>query len=138
MNQPLTPKEIGILWFNKVWNERDAALIPVLMSDDAKGHLEGGQEIVGYHKFIEFQNAMLAALPDMRVEILETLGDDDDACILWRATANHSGEGFGLTPTGKSVSFRGMTWFRIKDGKIVEGWDSWDQTGLLANLSSPA
>lgn len=131
-----TPKEIAIRWFTEVWNERNADLIPQLMSEDAKGHLEGGQEIVGYGKFIEFQNALLAALPDMHIEILETLGDGNDACVLWKASANHTGTGFGLVPTGKAVSFRGMTWFRVLDGKIVEGWDSWDQSGLFANLSS--
>ncbi|CAN5679219.1 hypothetical protein BH11VER1_BH11VER1_16380 [soil metagenome] len=29
----------------------------------------------------------------------------------------------GLVPTGKSVSFRGITRFHVIDGKITEGWD---------------
>jgi predicted ester cyclase len=41
----------------------------------------------------------------------------------------------GLQPTGKQVRIRGMTWFRIEEGKIVEGWDAWNQQALFAILS---
>ncbi|HEY5753132.1 MAG TPA: ester cyclase [Chthoniobacterales bacterium] len=138
MSTTPSPKEIGIRWFTEVWNNRNTAIIPDLMNHDAKGHLEGGQEIVGPEQFIQFQKAMFEALPDIRVDILNSLSDGDDACILWRAHGTHSGQGLGFSPTGKSISFRGMTWLHVVDGKITEGWDAWDQGSLISRLATPA
>jgi predicted ester cyclase len=104
------------------------------MAADARGHLEGGEEIVGPDQFLQFQNAVLQAIPDMRIEVFKALSEGDHACFLWIAKGTHSGEGFGLKPTGKAVSFRGTTWLRVIDGKISEGWDCWNQGGLFAAL----
>lgn len=134
----LSPKEVAERWFQKVWNERDAEEIPRLLAEGAPGHLEGGQEITGPVEFAAFQKSLLHALPDLRVEILNSLSDGDDACVQWLATATHSGHGMNLSPTGKTVSFRGMTWFHIENGQIVEGWDHWNIGGLLHALSTPA
>lgn len=133
-----TPLEIGRRWFNEVWNERNTALVPELMAEDAKGHLEGGQDVVGPAEFIAFQRVFLNLCPDLRVEILNTLADENDVCILWRATGTHAGEEMGLVATGRPVSFRGTTWFHIADGKISEGWDSWDRGTVIQKMSDPA
>ncbi len=29
-----------------------------------------------------------------------------------------------------------MTWFCIRNGKLVEGWDGWNEGGLLAQLQA--
>src|SRR4051794_17286459 len=110
MSAILSPEEVGVRWFTEVWNNRNVDIIPELIAEDAKGHLEGGQEIVGPDGFVAFQKAFLEALPDVKVEILNSLSDGDDACILWIAKATHTGAGYGLVPTGKSVTFRGITW----------------------------
>ncbi|HEY5892564.1 MAG TPA: ester cyclase [Chthoniobacterales bacterium] len=133
-----SPKEVGVRWFTEVWNNRNTAIIPDLIAQEAKGHLEGGQEIVGPDQFIEFQKVMFETFPDMQVEVLNSLSDGDDTCVLWLARATHSGYGLGMSPTGKSVSVRGMTWLHVVNGKITEGWDSWDQGGLISRLASQA
>jgi hypothetical protein len=30
-----------------------------------------------------------------------------------------------------------MTWLIIRDGKIVEGWDAWNQGALVQSLQAP-
>jgi predicted ester cyclase len=131
----MTPKEIGVRWFEEVWNNRNVQAIPQLLAEHALGHLEGGKEIVGPQQFIDFQISMLEALPDVRIKILNSLSDGDDACILWEATANHTGHGLNLQPTNRPVKFRGMSWLHIEDGKIVEGWDSWDLGSLMQTMT---
>lgn len=125
-------------WFEEVWNGRKSTAIHELMAEGAPGHLEGGNEIVGPDDFLAFQKALLQALPDISIEIINSLSDGDDACIIWNATATHSGNGMDMVATGKTVTFRGMTWFHVRNGKIVEGWDSWNLGGLLHEMRSPA
>ncbi|MEO7099570.1 MAG: ester cyclase [Luteolibacter sp.] len=134
MNPPLTAKEIGHLWFEKVWNERNADLARELMAADAIGYLEGGLEVVGPEAFLAFQTSFLDAMPDIQINIEATLADDHDVCVQWSARASHSGPGLGLAPSGTQVDFRGVTWFQIADGKIVGGRDFWNKEALMQTL----
>jgi steroid delta-isomerase-like uncharacterized protein len=130
-----SPKAVAVRWFNEVWNDHSTEAIHELLAPDAKGHLEGGIEIVGPAPFVEFHKTLLETLPDLKVEILNALSDGDDACVLWEARATHSGPGMGLPPSDKPISFRGITWFHVVDGRITEGWDCWNQGGLIAALA---
>jgi len=40
----------------------------------------------------------------------------------------------GLPPTGKAVTFTGSFICRIREGKIVEGWENADALGLVHQL----
>lgn len=130
--------EVASRWFLEVWNERAGHLIPELMAEDSIGHLEGGQTVRGHDEFRNFQGAILGLLPDLQVNVLRCIAEGEDACVLWEATGKHTGEGLGFVPTQKQVLFRGTTWFRIVDGRIVEGWDSWNHDGLFATLATGA
>ena len=49
--------------------------------------------------------------------------------VIWSsaiAKATHTGAGFGMESTGKPVAFEGMLTFRVRDGKVVEAWNSFD------------
>ncbi|MES2921648.1 MAG: ester cyclase [Verrucomicrobiota bacterium] len=129
-----TAKEIGHLWFENVWNQRNSAQAHVLMAADAIGHLECGQDIVGPDAFLEFQATFLAAIPDIRIEVVDSLADDNDVCVHWTASGTHAGPGLGLVPSGSKVSFRGVTWFHTRDGQIVDGRDFWNMDGLMQTM----
>jgi hypothetical protein len=43
----------------------------------------------------------------------------------------------GIPPSGKQVTWTGMTMFRFADGKIVEHWWAWDALGLMQQLTPP-
>ena len=42
----------------------------------------------------------------------------------------------GLPASGRTVRSRGITIARIVDGRIVEGWDNWDQLGMLEQIGA--
>lgn len=48
----------------------------------------------------------------------------------------HTGDTLGMPATGRTVHSRGITIARIVDGKIVEGWDNWDQLGMLEQIGA--
>jgi len=47
-------------------------------------------------------------------------GDTVAARVVWRGV--HKGPWRGIAPTGKRFEFRGMTFWRIRDGRIAERW----------------
>ena len=49
-------------------------------------------------------------------------------------TATHTGPGLTAAPTNKPASFTGMCIARIKDGKIVEGWNNFDFLSMYQQL----
>ncbi len=126
---------VAVQWFQQVWKNRDAEAIAELMAPDAVGHLEGGIEFSGPDGFLAVHRQFLSAFPDIRFKFLGVLGNETEACLRWEASGTHSGGGLGIAPTGKFIAFRGMTWFRVRGMKIVEGWDSWNLGQLMKDLA---
>lgn len=127
--------DIGHIWFGKLWNERDESVAHDLMTPDCRAILEGNQEIVGPDDFLKFQRTLLTTVPDLHINVIDTVGDAEDVCVHWKATGTHSGNGMGLAPTGTSLDFHGVTWFKLVDGKVVGGRDFWNLNALLEILS---
>jgi len=46
----------------------------------------------------------------------------------------HTGNGFGIAPTGKTLHTTGITVVRIANGQLLEGWQNWDMLGLMAQM----
>ena len=51
-------------------------------------------------------------------------------------TMTHRGDHLGMSASGKSVRMTGITIARIADKKIIEGWDNWDQLGMLKQIGA--
>jgi steroid delta-isomerase-like uncharacterized protein len=124
-------------WFEKVWNERHEESIEELMERDAIGHMEGG-DVHGPEEFRNARALFLQALPDMRITIEDILSEGERAAVRWKVRGTHTGNLFGIEPTHRHVEARGTSWFRIRDGKLAEGWDTWNLGGLLDSLRCEA
>lgn len=72
------------------------------------------------------------------VAVEATAADGDNVVVRWSARGTHRGSGFGIEASGMPIAFRGMTWFVMKAGRLVEGWDAWNQGGLLESLRAAA
>jgi len=132
-----TPATIARRWFDEVWNRRDDAAIDELMAPESYGHVEGG-DVTGPAEFRRMRDMFFSALPDVGIELEDVLANGDRVAVRWRAVGTHTGDGFGFPATRQSVNVRGTTWLVIRDGKLVEGWDTWNLGGLLESLRSSA
>jgi predicted ester cyclase len=72
----------------------------------------------------------------MKLTIEDILGADDKVVVRWSATMTHTGDALGFPPSGKTIRSRGVSIARIVSGKIVEGWDNWDQLGMLEQIGA--
>lgn len=124
-------------WFKEVWNERRSETIDELLTEESVCHSEFGP-VRGSLEFKERAYAvLLAAFPDIRMTVVGTVAEDDQVVVRWSAKGTHLGDGLGFPATGRDVSFKGMTWIRYGDGKMLEGWDCWNQAALIQSLQAP-
>ena len=49
---------------------------------------------------------------------------------------SHRGEFMGIAPTGREVTFEGVTIDRVVDGKIVEVYFGWDPESVLEQIGA--
>lgn len=133
-----TPQEVIVAWFDRVWNKRSKDAIYELMAADGVANQEGGPPLRGPNEFMQFYDALVAAFPDLKLRVIKSVGDAEQAAIHWEATGTHRGELMGIPASQQSVAFSGMSFVRVKDGQITEGWDSWNVGGLMAKLAEKA
>jgi len=75
-----------------------------------------------------------ATWADERVEITDTLAEDDWVWARMTHTGRHLSEYRGIPPTGKTKTNAGCMFFRIATGKIVEHSALWDNLSELTQL----
>ena len=76
------------------------------------------------------------AFPD-RVDIVErVVAEGDMVGLLFRVTATHAGNLFGIPPTGRKVDVYEIALLRIVNGQMVEGWFMMDEAELLRQLGA--
>jgi steroid delta-isomerase-like uncharacterized protein len=123
-------------WFQEVWNERNTQTIHELVAPNAVtfGQLEDGQPLRGAAEFAAFAERILGAFSDIHFVVEDAFGAGDKVVARWSATMAHSGGDLGMAPTGKQVRLTGISVVRVSEGKVVEGWDNWDQLGLMKQL----
>jgi len=76
------------------------------------------------------------AFPD-RVDVIERVAAEGDTVgLLFRLTATHTGNLFGIPPTGRKVDVYEIALLRIVSGQMVEGWFMMDEAELLRQLGA--
>ena len=120
-------------WFEEVWNRGRAEAIDEMMASGCVVH-GLGSDLQGPGGFKLFHTSYRNAFPDVSVKIDDIVSEGSIVAARWSGTGTHRGNGLGFPATGKSVNFTGMVFVRIENGKLVEGWNNFDQLGMLQQV----
>lgn len=125
-------------WFREVWNEGRTQTVYDLLSPNgvARGQAGPHEEIHGPAEFVLFVERIRSAFSDIKLTVEDAFGAQDKVVVRWSGTMTHRGDGLGIPASGKPVQITGITIARILDGRIVEGWDNWDQLGMLQQIGA--
>jgi predicted ester cyclase len=74
----------------------------------------------GIDSFKQIAGAMKSAISDYHLTIENLVGEGDDVVLRFTMTGTVTGSIMGSKPSGKSFSVRGITYYRLHNGKIVE------------------
>jgi steroid delta-isomerase-like uncharacterized protein len=134
---PLSNKVLIHRWFEEVWNKKNEVVIDELMdpqavlyglSDDPTRAIRGPKE------FRPFWKAFTGAFPDMQITVESTIAEEDKVVARCAVRGTHTGDGLGFPPTGKRIQITGIVIATIRDGKLCEGWNSFDFLMLYSQL----
>ncbi len=126
-------KEVAEEYANKIWNQKEFGTIDRLVHRDVLIHSLLG-DFQGTQAIKEVVQAWLKGFPDLSVKNELIISENDLVSIQWSANGTHKGEFKGKKPTGKSVSYSGVTVYRINNGQIVEYWAYLDMQYLLSQI----
>ena len=120
------------LWYDEAHTDDLRALLaPGYVHHSANGDLDAEQLIgqLGY---------LAAAFADVEYDVVHVVGEDEIVAAFVDVEMTHTGDFAGIPATGRRVSTSGATFFRIRDGVIVEDWDAWGLLSLVRQLQAPA
>jgi ketosteroid isomerase-like protein len=76
-----------------------------------------------------------ASFPDVHMEIVDLIAEDDKVVGRFTCSATHVGEWLGHAPTGRRFErVAEVSVFRLRDGKIVHAWTLEDSLSRLQQL----
>ncbi len=118
----------------EAWNEGKLAVIDELLSPDYVLHIPfpgAASDREGYKQAVAMHHTAFAGF---RLMIEDTVAEGDKVVIRWTIRGTHKGEYMGIAPTGKPVTYTGISIRRIEGGKIVEEWLELDMLGLMQQM----
>jgi hydroxyacylglutathione hydrolase len=112
-------------------HDLDAAV--ALWQPGARDRIVGQQELLAPHGIREYFDALFAAFPDFRLEVVELTAYRERVAVRWRASGTFAGpERFeGFEPNGARISVEGCDVIRVREERIV-GNDAYFDSGALA------
>lgn len=119
-------KAVAMRVFDEIFNQKRLSAAAEIYAPDFVNH--------GLHRdfsLAEDQAAVrseVTAFPDLRMSVDRIIGDGDFVTVVWIFRGTHTAFGYGLPPTGAKVEMRGITVWRIVDGRIREEWTSFDSS----------
>src|ERR1700757_1232454 len=133
-----TNKALVRRWFKEVWNEGREATIGELFAENGvtSGLGEGEAEVRGPAQMKPFVRNLRNSFPDLQITILDILAEDDKVMVRILLEGTHSGLGLGVPASGRRVRVAGIVVIRVSKRQLVEGWNSWDQLGLLRQIGA--
>jgi steroid delta-isomerase-like uncharacterized protein len=123
--------------FYDAYNKKNEAILSEVIADDYVdyGHEPPGRGVQGAKSdYQEFTRAFA----DARFDIDEMFGSDDRVVVRWTLHATNTGpwERAGLSPTQKKAAVRGISLYRLRDGKITETRNQADLFALFTQLGT--
>lgn len=130
-------KQVVRRFYEELWNRGNLDAADELVAPDYVRHdLRPGDAPPGAAGQKEVAEKFRSAFPDARLEVEALVAEGDLVAARWTIFGTHTGASGDVLPTGRSVRFSGVNFFRIADQKIAEIWNVRDDLGLQEQLGA--
>ena len=121
--------------FYDAYNKKQEAILSEVIADDYVdyGHEPPGRGLQGAKS--DYQD-FARGFADARFDVDEMFGSDDRVAVRWTLHATHTGPFAGHAATQKKATVRGISLYRLHDGKITETRNQADLFALFLQLGT--
>jgi steroid delta-isomerase-like uncharacterized protein len=116
------------------WRARDASALTADHAPDGVVVSPTGGVLEGLVEIERIYRVWFTAFPDLIFSTEDLIVDENRVALLCRITGSHSGEFFGMPPTGRRIEVSGAFIYRLENGRIVHERRILDFTGLLVQV----
>ena len=127
-------KAVLLRLFEDILNGNNLAVLDEIVSPDFVNHSPSMGVTPDREGWRTSLGRILAALPDMHYQIYDLIGEGEMAALRFTSQATHTGELYGIAPSGRTVYWGGMFICRVVDGKMVERWELRTDMTMLQQL----
>jgi steroid delta-isomerase-like uncharacterized protein len=118
--------------FTEIFNQNKFEVADEIYAKDFVNH--GVHQDVGLKEDQDAARGWKQAFPDLLMTVDKMVAEGDLVTVLWSGRGTNTGTGNGIPATSKKIEGRGITIWRIVDGKIREEWSEFDQLRLMQQL----
>ena len=123
--------------FEQLYDQRNVDVIDELWAKEFIQHWPGQEE--GGDTWKErMVSALTGAPPDLHLAIEDMIAEGDKVVVRFTWSYTQTVPFAGAAPTGKYISWTGISINRLGNGKIVEEWANVDNLGLQRQLGKIA
>jgi|SRR5580658_10398386 steroid delta-isomerase-like uncharacterized protein len=125
-------KAVAARVFEEIFNQGKFQVADEIYASDFVNH--------GLHRNFDLQadqaavHAEKKAFPDLKMTVNLMVAEADLVTVVWTFRGTNTAAGYGLPATGARVELRGITVWRIVDGKTREEWTSFDELQAARQL----
>jgi 4-oxalocrotonate tautomerase len=124
-------------WFEELWNKKNYDIAYARVHPEMRAHGAGGQIMTsGPDAVIGMVKEWHKAMPDGKMTVHEVISEGDLSTIRMTWEGTHTGEFYGVKPSGKRIKVTSIGIDRIVNGLIVEGWGELDMFGMMQQMGA--
>ncbi|HEY1834113.1 MAG TPA: ester cyclase [Solirubrobacteraceae bacterium] len=99
---------------------RDLDTAVALWAEGGRDNVRGRADVRAPEGVREFIGELIAAVPDLNMEVVSTTSEGDRCGVHWRLTGTFAGPSSfgGVAPTGSTIEIEGFDLMTVKDGLI--------------------
>jgi predicted ester cyclase len=125
-------------YFEEVWNRGNVDVLDEIIAPHYINHNPSvANPRPGPADLKPIVLAMRSGIAGLHYEILDMVVTDDKVAVYTRLTGTHTGDLFGMPPSGRKIDVRQMQIEWLQDGQIVQHWRLTDELSLLRQLDQP-
>jgi steroid delta-isomerase-like uncharacterized protein len=122
-------KTIARTFVEEIFNARKTEMAKNFVTPDIIYH-GMGEEVKSLEEFKKWVAEDLSAFPDMRITIVDALGEQNKVALRWTLTATHEKDFADFPATHKKFETQGVEIFHFDGDKIKEAWTLSDMSVL--------